>query len=200
MSTQPKVENNPTRLVICVSGMAGTGKSTVAKKLAKRYCMRYYSGGDALKELAVEEGYDASKIGFWESPVGIAFLKQRENDPKFDKTVDQKLLEQAKHGNVLLDSWAMPWLVKEGFKIWLMASIEKRAERVAKRDNLTVEKALEMLEEKESRTKAIFEKLYGFKLDEDFKPFHLVLDTDNMNADEVYSVVCDVVDNMLLHK
>ena len=200
MSTQPKVESNSTRLVICVSGMAGTGKSTVAKKLAKRYCMRYYSGGDALKELAVEEGYDASKIGFWESPVGIAFLKQRENDPKFDKTVDQKLLEQAKHGNVLLDSWAMPWLVKEGFKIWLMASIEKRAERVAKRDNLTVEKALEMLEEKESRTKAIFEKLYGFKLDEDFKPFHLVLDTDNMNADEVYSVLCDVVENMLLHK
>jgi len=200
MSTQPKVDNNPTRLVICVSGMAGTGKSTVAKKLAKRYGLRYYSGGDALKELAVEEGYDASKIGFWESPVGIAFLKQRENDPKFDKTVDQKLLEQAKRGNVLLDSWAMPWLVKEGFKIWLMASIEKRAERVAKRDNLTVEKALEMLEEKESRTKAIFEKLYGFKLDEDFKPFHLVLDTDNMNADEVYSVLCDVVDNMLLHK
>ncbi len=39
-----------------------------------------------------------------------------------------------------------------------------------------------------------------FKLDEDFKPFHLVLDTDNMNADEVYSVLCDVVDNMLLHK
>jgi len=200
MSTQPKVENNPTRLVICVSGMAGTGKSTVAKKLAKRYGLRYYSGGDALKELAVEEGYDASKIGFWESPVGIEFLKQRENDPKFDTTVDQKLLEQAKHGNVLLDSWAMPWLVKGGFKIWLMASIEKRAERVAKRDNLTVEKALEMLEEKESRTKAIFEKLYGFKLDEDFKPFHLVLDTDNMNADEVYSVLCDVVDSMLLHK
>ena len=200
MSKQPKVDNNPTRLMIFVSGMAGTGKSTVAKKLAKRYGLRYYSGGDALKELAVEEGYDASKIGFWESPVGIAFLKQRENDPKFDKTVDQKLLEQAKRGNVLLDSWAMPWLVKEGFKIWLMASIEKRAERVAKRDNLTVEKALEMLEEKESRTKAIFEKLYGFKLDEDFKPFHLVLDTDNMNADEVYSVLCDVVDNMLLHK
>ena len=200
MSKQPKVDNNPTRLMICVSGMAGTGKSTVAKKLAKRYGLRYYSGGDALKELAVEEGYDASKIGFWESPVGIAFLKQRENDPKFDKTVDQKLLEQAKRGKVLLDSWAMPWLVKEGFKIWLMASIEKRAERVAKRDNLTVEKALEMLEEKESRTKAIFEKLYGFKLDEDFKPFHLVLDTDNMNADEVYSVLCDVVDNMLLYK
>ena len=200
MSTQPKIANNPTRLVICVSGMAGTGKSTVAKKLAKRYGLRYYSGGDALKELAVEEGYDTSKIGFWESPVGIVFLKQRENDPKFDKAVDHKLLEKAKRGKVLLDSWAMPWLVKEGFKIWLMASIEKRAARVAKRDNLTVEKALEMLEEKESRTKAIFEKLYGFKLDEDFKPFNLVLDTDNLNADEVYSVLCDVVDNMLLSK
>jgi cytidylate kinase len=186
--------------VICISGLAGTGKSTLAKKLAHRYHLKYYSGGDALKALANEEGYDASMPGWWESPMGLNFLKQREKDPKFDQAVDRKLMEYAKQGNVLLDSWTMPWLLKDGFKIWLLASMDKRAQRVAKRDGITVKKALRVLKEKEDRTKAIYKKIYGFALGDDFKPFDLVLDTDNLNSEEVYQVLCQVIDNLVLNR
>ena len=184
------------KTVICISGMAGTGKSTLAKKLAKKYGLKYYSGGDALKALAAEEGSNASNNGWWESPEGLAFLRQREKDPQFDKAVDDKLLEYARQGDVLLDSWTMPWLLKTGFKIWLLASIEKRAERVAQRDKLTVEDALRILKEKEARTKAIYQKLYGFTLGEDFAPFNLVLDTDNLGSEEVFQVLCKVLDKI----
>ena len=200
MSKKPAKSYSRKGLVICISGMAGTGKSTLAKKLAEKYCLKYYSGGDALKALAAEEGYDASRNGWWESIEGLKFLKQRKGDAKFDKAVDQKLLEYAEKGNVLLDSWTMPWLLKTGFKIWLLASMEKRAARVAKRDKITVEKAVKVLKEKEDGTKAIYKQLYGFTLDEDFKPFDLVLDTDNLSAEEVFQVLCRVIDNMLLKK
>jgi CMP/dCMP kinase len=186
------------KIVICISGMAGTGKSTLSKKLAEKYKLNCYSGGDALKELAKAEGYDSLSQGWWESPEGLNFLKERANYPKFDEAVDAKLLEYAQQGNVLLDSWTMPWLLKEGFKIWLMASIDKRARRVAERDKITVNEAFKVLEEKESRTKAIYKKLYGFVLGEDFAPFDLVLDTDNLNAEEVFEVLCRVIDNMVL--
>jgi cytidylate kinase len=171
----------------------------VAKKIAKKYGLRYCSGGDALKELAKEESYDATGQGWWESPAGLDFLGVREKDPKFDKLVDEKLLSYGRQGNVLLDSWTMPWLVKDGFKIWLLASLEKRAERVAKRDGITVQQALKMLREKEEKTKAIYKKLYGFSLGEDFKPFDLVLDTDNLSPEEVFSALCSVIDNMLVN-
>ncbi|MCJ7559962.1 cytidylate kinase family protein [Candidatus Bathyarchaeota archaeon] len=187
------------KLVVCISGMAGTGKSTLAKKLAQKYKLKYYSGGDALKALATEEGYNSSSRGWWESPEGLGFLEKREKNLKFDKAVDDKLLEYAQQGNVLLDSWTMPWLLKTGFKIWLVASIEKRAERVAKRDKITVKEAVEVLKEKEARTKAIYKKLYGFALGEDFAPFHLVLDTDNLNAEEVFQVLSMVMDNVVLN-
>ena len=187
-------------IVICISGMAGTGKSTLAKKLAQKYGFDYYSGGDALKVLASEEGYNASQPGWWESPQGLKFLKQREGDAKFDRAVDQKLLEYTEKGNVLLDSWTMPWLLKSGFKIWLLASMEKRAARVAQRDQITVEQALKVLKEKEDRTKGIFEKLYGFMLGEDFQPFNLVLDTESLNAEEVFQVLCNVIDNMIIER
>jgi cytidylate kinase len=185
------------KTVICISGMAGTGKSTLSRKLAEKYNLKCYSGGDALKELAAAEGYDMSQEGWWESPEGLNFLKERVNDPKFDQAVDAKLLEYAKQGNVLLDSWTMPWLLKEGFKIWLMASIDKRATRVALRDKITVDQAFKVLEEKEARTKAIYKKLYGFALGEDLAPFDLILDTDNLTAHEVFEVLCRVIGNVV---
>lgn len=201
MSREEKTKGrNKNGIVICVSGLAGTGKSTVAKKIARKYGLLYYSGGDALKELAKEEGYDLKGRGWWESPAGLSFLELREKDSKFDRLVDEKLLSYERQGNVLLDSWTMPWLSKDGFKIWLLASLEKRAERVAKRDGIAVRQALKMLKEKEEKTKAIYKKLYGFSLGEDFKPFDLVLDTDNLSSEEVFSVLSKVIDNMLIDK
>ena len=199
MTRNEKMESaSKKKIVVCISGMAGTGKSTLAKKLAKKYKLRYYSGGDALKELAKDEGYDSSSRGWWESPEGLSFLEKREENLEFDKAVDDKLLEYAQQGHVLLDSWTMPWLLKTGFKIWLVASIEKRAERIAKRDKISIKEALRALKEKEARTKAIYKKLYGFRLGEDLQPFNLVLDTDNLNAAEVFKVLCMVIDNVIL--
>jgi len=187
-------------VVICICGMTGSGKSTVAKKLAERYGLKYYSGGDALKALAMEKGYKTVEKGWWESPEGFSFLENREKNLELDRAVDQKLLEAGEQGNVILDSWTMPWLLKKGFKIWLEASPQKRAERVAKRDGISVEKALKALRNKESKTKAIYKKLYGFSLGEDFTPFHLILDTENLEAEEVFQALTIVLDKMVFKK
>jgi cytidylate kinase len=199
MTKKEKTESaSKKKIIVCISGMAGTGKSTLAKKLAKKYNLRYYSGGDALKALAANEGYDSSSNGWWESPEGLSFLEKREENFEFDKAVDKKLLEYAQQGRVLLDSWTMPWLLKTAFKIWLIASVEKRAQRIAKRDKIPLKEALQVLKEKEARTKTIYKKLYGFTLGEDFGQFNLVLDTDNLNAREVFQVLCTVMDNVVL--
>jgi cytidylate kinase len=198
MDTKPPPNPQTKRIVFCISGMAGTGKSTLAKRLAQKYNLKYCSGGDALRALAAEKGFNSTKNGWWESPEGLCFLEQRTTDVSFDRAVDQKLLEFAAEGNVLLDSWTMPWLVEGGFKIWLAASVEKQAERISNRDHMTVEESLRALKEKEARTKAIYKKLYGFALSEDFTPFDLILDTDNLSAEQVFQVLCNVVDNILL--
>jgi len=129
----------------------------------------------------------------------MCFLEKRGKSFKFDKVVDKKLLELSQQGNVVLDSWTMPWLLKKGFKIWLEASPKKRAERIAKRDGISVEEALKALRSKEERTKAIYKKLYGFSLGDGFKPFHLILDTDNLKVEEVFHVLCEVVDNVVIN-
>jgi len=184
-------------IVISICGMAGTGKSTVSKRLAEKYGLKYISGGDALKTLALEEGYEVEGRGWWETDNGRKFLKQRMENPQFDKKIDEQLIKWAGRENVILDSWTMPWLVKKGFKIWLDASTKRRAKRIAKRDGVGVGEALQALKSKEEKTNKIYKKLYGFKLGEDFTPFHLILDTNHLNAEEVFQTLCTVIDNMI---
>jgi len=43
---------------IIISGPPAIGKTTIAKGLAKEFGLTHLSGGDILKELAEEEGFD----------------------------------------------------------------------------------------------------------------------------------------------
>jgi cytidylate kinase len=185
------------KVVICISGMTGSGKSTVAKRLADKYGLRYFSGGNALKTLAQEEGYNSDVTGWWETAEGLKFLQQRKGDPTFDKRIDEKLLELAKKGNVVLDSWTMPWLLKRGFKVWLEASPRVRAKRVMNRDSINIKEATKALTEKDEQTKQIYKDLYGFDLGNDLSPFNLVLATDELEPEEVFHAVCLVTDRLV---
>ena len=181
--------------------MAGCGKSTVAKKLAEKYGLKYYSGGEALKALAIESGYKPVERGWWESKEGLEFLQRRSRDSRFDRQIDEKLVEAARLGDVVLDSWTMPWLLKEdGFKIWLECPEKVRAERLATRNGISFQAALKALRDKEERTKRIYKRLYGFNLGEDFSPFDLILDASDLSADEVYHAISLVVENLLMKK
>ncbi len=186
-------------IVICISGMTGSGKSTVAKKIAAKYGFDYFSGGNALRVLAQEEGYHSDVTGWWESAEGLKFLEQRMTDPVFDKKIDEKLLDLAKKGNVVLDSWTMPWLLNDGFKVWLEASAKVRAKRVVNRDSISIEEAVKALEEKDARTRQIYKSLYGFDLGYDLSPFNLVLSTDDLEPDEVFYAVYLVIDRIFFN-
>jgi cytidylate kinase len=184
--------------VICICGMTGCGKSTLAKQLANKYELKYFSGGDTLKALANEIGYKQSGKDWWETKEGTRFLQQRIKENKFDKKVDEKLIKLAEQGNVVLDSWTMPWLLKEGFKVWLEASTEVRAKRITERDGINLEKGLAALKEKDEKTRIIYKKLYGFDLGKDFSPFNMILDTNELDADEVFQVLCTVIDRLYI--
>ena len=190
-------EEEKKKVVICVSGMTGSGKSTVAKRLADKYGLDYLSGGNALKILAQEEGYNSDVTGWWETAEGLRFLQQRMDDLAFDRRIDEKLLELAEQGNVVLDSWTIPWLLKGGFKVWLEASPQVRAKRVMNRDSISIEEAVKALTEKDEQTRQIYKSLYGFDLGHDLTPFNLVLATDELEPDDVFYAVSLVTDRLV---
>ena len=174
---------------IIISGMPAVGKTTVSRKVADAMGVPLLGGGDVLKEMAVEEGYAPGGEDWWDTAEGMKFLNERKKSPDFDKEVDSRLLAKAKKGNVVITSYPVPWLTKEGIKIWLSGGVESRARRMAKRDGLPVSKCREILSIRDVENYKLYRKIYSIEFGKDLKPFDLVVETDDIDESRVAEVV-----------
>ena len=181
-------------VLIIVSGFAGSGKSTLSESLGKEFGLKVVHASHLLKELQTKKAseldteHTAAGSGFWESIEGQKFLEKRQKDSSMDRALDKKLLEIAKKGNVVLDSWTMPWLCKNGVKVWLNAKSETRAKRVSERDNLKYKDVLKKIKERDRKTAGIYKKIYGFEMGKDFSPFDVVIITDKLAQEDVRKI------------
>ncbi len=164
---------------IAVSGPPGSGKTTLAKKLANSLEYRYVCGGEIFRR-------EAQKLNMTLEE----FSKYVEEHPEVDIKLDNYLAEEAKNLRVVVDSRLSGWLMKKhgikGFKIYVDASPEERARRIQKRDGGRIEDIMrKMLEREESEVKR-YQMLYGA----DYRNraiYDLVLYTDYMSEEEVFS-------------
>ena len=169
---------------IIISGMAGAGKSTLARMLAESYGLDYVCGGDILKEIAEQEGYRV-KENWWETEEGMKFLEKRRRNHEFDKRLDELLIKRAEKCNCVITSWALPWIWKGGIKIWLHASPEVRARRIAKRDGMSFQKALEYVRKRDEENRELYRELYGYVIDRDLDVFDIIMDVGGMSPKEM---------------
>ncbi len=178
---------------VIISGPPAIGKTTVAKGLAKEFDLKYLSGGDVLKELAEEQGFKTGRDDFWDTSFGMEFLNMRKTNPEFDKIVDEKLKKLFLEGGKIITSYTLPWLVQDGIKIWLAGSQENSAKRMTVRDRISFEEAFDIVKKRYQENKMIYKKLYGFNFGDDLSVFDVIINTDNLGADEVLSVARSVV-------
>ena len=178
---------------IIISGPPAIGKTTIAKGLAKEFDIEYLSGGDILKELAQEQGFQTKGDDWWDTQEGINFLDQRKKNSEFDKNVDNKLKELFSKGGIVVTSYTLPWLVDGGIKIWLDGSKENSALRMTTRDNSSKNEALEIVQKRYNENKIIYKELYGFKFGEDLSIFDKIIKTDGLNVEQVLEIAKSTV-------
>ena len=178
---------------IIISGPPAIGKTTIAKGLAKEFSIEYLSGGYILKELAEEQGYQTKADDWWDTQEGINFLDQRKKNPEFDKNVDNKLKELFSKGGIVVTSYTLPWLVEGGVKIWLDGSKENSALRMTTRDNSSKDDALEIVQKRYNENKIIYKELYGFEFGEDLSVFDKIIETDELNVEQVLEIAKSTV-------
>ena len=182
---------------IVISGPPAVGKTTVAKGLAEEFHLQYLSGGDVLKDMAKEQGFDSSGDDWWDTVDGMKFLNQREQDSSFDKKLDEKLTELFNQGGMVITSYTLPWLIKNGIKIWLEGSHASSTKRMQSRDNMSSESAYEITKERFDKNKTLYKKLYNFDFGEDKSVFDLIINTDNLTAQQVIDVTKETVRKLL---
>lgn len=182
---------------IIISGPPAIGKTTVAKGLGKEFGLKFLGGGDILKELAKEEGFNTGGDDWWDTPQGMEFLKQRNMNPEFDRKVDNKLKELFLKGGVVITSYTLPWLVKDGIKIWLAGSHENSARRMKTRDKMDKQKALEITKKRYDENKKLYKKLYNIDFGENLEVFDKIIDTDELDAEKVLEIAKSTVKELL---
>jgi len=182
---------------IVISGPPAVGKTTVAIGLAEEFQLQYLSGGDVLKEMANEHGFDSKGDDWWDTEEGMEFLNQREQNSEFDKRLDEKLSILFNQGGMVITSYTLPWLVKDGIKIWLEGSHESSTNRMQSRDNMSSENAYKITKERFDKNKALYKKLYDFDFGEDKSVFDLIINTDNLTAQQVIDVTKETVRKLL---
>ena len=53
------------------------GKTTIAKGIADEFNLKFLAGGDLLKDMASEQGFDISGDDWWDTEDGMSFLNER---------------------------------------------------------------------------------------------------------------------------
>jgi len=182
---------------IVISGPPAVGKTTVAKGLAEEFQLQYLSGGDVLKEMAKEQGFDSDSEDWWDTTEGMKFLSQREQNSEFDKKLDKKLILLFNEGGMVITSYTLPWLIKDGIKIWLDGSHESSSKRMQTRDNMSQNEAYEITKKRFDKNKALYKKLYDFDFGYDKSVFDLIINTDNLSAQQVIDTAKETVRKLL---
>lgn len=180
---------------IIISGMPAVGKTTVSRKVADTLRKPLLGGGDVLKEMAVEEGYKPGGEDWWDTAEGMKFLQERKRKSGFDKEVDARLLDKAKKGDVVITSYPVPWLTRDGLKVWLSGSVDSRAARMSKRDGMPISKCKDVLSVRDEENSKLYRKIYSIEFGEDLSPFDLVVETDNIDEARVAEIVIQYVRN-----
>jgi len=182
---------------IVISGPPAVGKTTIAKGIAEEFNLKFLAGGDLLKEIAEDQGFDTKGNDWWDTEEGMTFLNQRKTNHEFDKDLDEKLKTIFLKGDVVITSYTIPWIVDYGIKIWLDGSLENSAKRMTARDNVSVEKSLEIAKKRYDENKTIYKQLYGFEFGKDLSVFHKIIKTDDLNASEVLKDTISVIKELL---
>ncbi len=157
---------------IAISGKSGCGNSTVSRLVASRLGLRVINY--TFKDLARDEGMSFEELA-----------RIAETDPQYDLALDLLQVKMAAEGGCVLGSRLAIWLLKEtAFTVYLFASAETRAGRIAKREGLSPEKAFTITAERDKRDRERYLRLYGYDVDA-YGFAALVVETDNLDAESV---------------
>jgi len=184
-------------MIISLGGALGSGKSTIAQRLAEKLGWpRYYIGG-LRREAAKKKGMTL-----------MEYNKLGETDPSTDQEVDYYQRDLGKNeDNFVIEGRTSWYFIPQSLKIYLDVNPEEGARRIFSNlqqkndrnegnDLNTQEDVLRSNLERIESDKLRYQQYYGIDV-YDPKNYDFYLDTSNLTADLVFQAVYDFIKNSL---
>lgn len=172
-------------MLITVSGPAGSGKSTLAESLAAELSSEYVSGGDIFRSIADERDLTPLELN-----------RRAEEDDQIDRDLDRRLRSTARdRENLVLESRLAGWMAGEyaDLRLWLDAPLAVRADRIADREDKSIEQAREETQARADSEALRYQEYYGIDID-DLGIYDLVINTARWGPDGVTDLALQAVE------
>jgi len=168
--------------MISIAGDLGSGKSTIAKRLADVLNYTYFSTGMLFRKLAAERGMDVLQLN-----------RLSETDLSIDKYIDDNLraINDGDNPRYILDS-RMAWhFVPKSFKVYATVKPEIAAQRVLndkarfnEPNASDLQERINTLLERQNVENRRYKSIYGVDCS-DLSNYDLIIDTSEKSVEEL---------------
>jgi len=165
---------------ITVSGLPGSGTTSLSRYIAQRHGFEMISAGEVFRQLAKEHNMELAEFG-----------RLAEEDSSYDKMIDARQKEIAKsRDNIIVEGRLSGWMVPNAdLKIWLFASIDCRIKRIVFRDQVVDETtAMQLTLEREQCEAGRYRSYYDIDIN-DLTAYHMVLNSGHWGVEGLGSIV-----------
>ncbi|MBD3155958.1 MAG: AAA family ATPase [Candidatus Aenigmarchaeota archaeon] len=172
-------------VVIAISGKPGAGTSTIARMLADKLGIKYFSPGQKFFKPSEKEDDTTEALELWKT--------ERGKSEDLHKRIDDYQRKLAKKGDIVICGKLSIWVLKDlaDLKVWLDCDFDERARRTSMRDDISLEETREKLKEREKLEEKEWKRIYGIDRNEQKNIADIVIDSTELDQEEVISRIED---------
>ena len=166
-------------MIVTIGGLAGTGTTTTAEVLSEKLDIPYISAGFIFREMAAERGMSV-----------LEFSEFAEGNDDIDKEIDKRQAEKAKSAeNLIIEGRLSAYFVENAdLRIWLMTPFDVRSERIAQREDKTVEVAKVEIVVREKSEALRYKLIHNIDIN-NMDIYDLIINTDSFNPESLSEII-----------
>jgi cytidylate kinase len=173
-------------VLITISGLPGSGKTTVARLVAQALGLEHVYAGDIFRRQAEAHGLTLEQ-----------YARRAETDHSIDRALDEQMRRRAAQGSAVLEGRLAAFMADEAevpaLRVFLSASEAVRAKRIVGREGGDPKERLREIQAREDSDARRYREIYGFDY-HDRTRYDLVLDTHGRDPEEVARAIVDAAE------
>lgn len=170
-------------MLITISGLPGSGKTTVARLVAAALGLEHVYAGDIFRRQAEAAGLSLQD-----------YARQAETDHSIDRRLDRQMQERAKRGDVVLEGRLAAFMADragvEALRIFLDAPEAVRAERIVGREGGDTRSKLREIQAREESDARRYQEIYRVDY-HDRSRYDRVIETGTRTPEEIAAEIVD---------
>jgi predicted cytidylate kinase len=164
-------------VLITISGLPGSGKTTVARLVAEALDLEHVYAGDMFRRQAEAEGLSLEE-----------YARRAETDHSIDRRLDAQMRSRAERGNAVLEGRLAAFMADEAgvpaLRVFLDAPEPIRAARIADREGGDAAQQRRQIQAREASDARRYREIYGFDYHDPAR-YDVVLHTDGRSPEDL---------------